>query len=185
MVIFIHLSQTFMKPWRYKEQLLDHEIYVKEIYFYYEVKGWAIQTHYPKLSFPYIKRSSRYMAKSLDHEIEVLWSTDAWKDGRTDGKTKTIYPSIYFVCLGGIITEPWNIGQSDPLLVWSQASSHIDSLAQGIMFMHQIVLKIYGKINEPWNIGHSHLLSFWSQASSHTNSLPRSIMFVYQIVFKV
>ena len=52
-------------------KLLDHEIYVKKIYFYYEVKGWAILTHYPKLSFSYIKPSSRYMAKSLDHEIEV------------------------------------------------------------------------------------------------------------------
>ena len=28
-------------------------------------------THYPMLSFSYIKLSSRYMAKSLDHEIEV------------------------------------------------------------------------------------------------------------------
>ena len=44
---------------------------VKEIYFYYKVKGWAILTHYPELSFSYIKPSSRYMAKSLDHEIEV------------------------------------------------------------------------------------------------------------------
>ena len=42
---------------------------------------------------------------------------DAWKDGQMDGKTKTIYPSTYFVCLEGIITEPLNIGHSDPLLV--------------------------------------------------------------------
>ena len=47
--------------------------YMSEIYFYYKVKGWAILTGcaYPKLSFSYIKQSSRYMAKSMDHEIEV------------------------------------------------------------------------------------------------------------------
>ena len=58
-------------------------MYVKEIYmyFYYEVKGWAILTHYPKLSFSYIKPSSRYMAKSLDHEIEVTV-----KHGRMEGR---------------------------------------------------------------------------------------------------
>ena len=56
-------------------------------YTYYEVKGWAILTHYPKLSFSYIKPSSRYMAKSLDHEIEVTvkhgcmeGQTNGWKD---------------------------------------------------------------------------------------------------------
>ena len=38
-------------PSGYKAKLLDHEIYVKHIYFYYEVKGWAILTHYPKYHF--------------------------------------------------------------------------------------------------------------------------------------
>ena len=52
-------------------KLTGHEIYVKEIYFHYEVKGWAILTHYPTLSFSYIKPSSRYMAQSLDHQTEV------------------------------------------------------------------------------------------------------------------
>ena len=65
-----------------KAKLLDHEIYVKEIYFYYKVKGWAILTHYPKLSFSYIKPSSRYVAKSLDHEIEVKV-----KHGHMEGRT--------------------------------------------------------------------------------------------------
>ena len=45
--------------------------YMSEINCCYEVKGWAKLTHYPKLSFSYIKPSSRYMAKSLDHEIQV------------------------------------------------------------------------------------------------------------------
>ena len=40
---------------------------------------------------------------------------------------------------------PWNIGHSDPLLFWGQTSSHTDSLFQGIMFIHQIVFKIWGK----------------------------------------
>ena len=60
----------------------------------------------------------------------------------------------------GKITEPWNIGHSDPLLFWDQAWSHPDSLPQGIMFKHQIVFKILGKIPEPWNIGQSDSLLF-------------------------
>ena len=54
---------------------------------YYEVKGWAILTHYPKLSFSYIKPSSRYMAKSLDDEIEVTvmhGHMEGWTNGRKD-----------------------------------------------------------------------------------------------------
>ena len=42
----------------------------------------------------------------------------------------------------GKITEPWNIGHSDLLLFWGQASSHTDSSFQGIMFIHQIAFKI-------------------------------------------
>ena len=40
---------------------------------------------------------------------------------------------------------PWNIGHSDPLLFWGQASSHAGSLVQGIMFIHQKAFKIWGK----------------------------------------
>ena len=69
MVIFLHLPKLSCNLKGSRQKLLDHEIYVKEIFFYYEVKGWAILTHYPILSFLYIKLSSRYMAKSLDHEI--------------------------------------------------------------------------------------------------------------------
>ena len=73
-----------------------------------------------------------------------------------------------------------------PTLFWSQASSHTDSVAQGIMFIvHQIVFKIWGNITEPWNIGHSDPLSFKGQASSHTDSLSQGIMFIHQIVFKI
>ena len=62
-------------------------MYVKEIYFYYEVKGWAKRTHYLMLSFSYIKLSSRFMAKSLDHEIEVTLThgcMEGWMNGRKD-----------------------------------------------------------------------------------------------------
>ena len=40
------------------------------------------------------------------------------------------------------ITEPWNIGHSDLLLFWGQASSHTDSSFQGNMFTHQKAFKI-------------------------------------------
>ena len=66
--------------------------YMSEIYFYYEVKGWGILTHYPKLSFSYIKPSLRYIAKSLDHEIEVTVKhgcMEGWTNGQKD---ETIYP---------------------------------------------------------------------------------------------
>ena len=76
---------NFHEPGRYKAKLLDHEIYVKEIYFYYEVKGWAILTHYPQLSFSCIKPSSRYIAKSLDYEIEVTVKHGCMEE-RTNGR---------------------------------------------------------------------------------------------------
>ena len=55
--------------------------------------------------------------------------------GRMDERTerRKLYTPKYTSYTGGKITEPWNTGHSDPLLVWSQASSHIDSLGQGIM----------------------------------------------------
>ena len=64
-------------------------IYVKQIYFYYEVKVWEVKAlpHYHMLSFSYVKPSSRYMAKSLDHETEVTVKhgcMEEWTNGRKD-----------------------------------------------------------------------------------------------------
>ena len=72
-----------------------------------------------------------------------------------------------------------------PIFILRSTSSHTDSLAHVIMFIHQIPFKIWGKITEPLNIGHSDLLLFWGQASSHTNSLFQGIMFIHQIAFKL
>ena len=70
--------------------------------------------------------------------------SEAWMHGRTDERMerRKLYTPRHTSYAGDIITGPWNIGHSDPLLVWSQASSHIDSLAKGIMFIHEIVFKI-------------------------------------------
>ena len=38
-------------------------------YIYYEVKGHVPLTHYPKECHLTIKKSSRYKAKSMDHEM--------------------------------------------------------------------------------------------------------------------
>ena len=75
--------------------------YVKEIYLYYEVKGWAILTHYPKLSFSYIKPSSRYMAKSLDHELEVTVK-HKFMEGRTNGRKDENYIHLDILRMPGV-----------------------------------------------------------------------------------
>ena len=64
--------------------------YISKSYTFIEVKGWAILTHYPKLSFSYIKPSSRYMAKSLDHETEVT-VTHGCMEGRMNGRNEKKY----------------------------------------------------------------------------------------------
>ena len=82
-------------------KLLDHEIYVKQISFYYEVKGWAILTHYPKLSFSYIKPSSRYIiSKSLDHEIEVTVKHGCMEGWTNERKDENFTP-LDILCMPG------------------------------------------------------------------------------------
>ena len=78
-------------------KITDHEIYVKEIYFYYEVKGWAILTHYPKLSFSYMK----YMAKSVDHEIEVTVKHKRM-EGQTIGRKDENNIPLDILCMPGV-----------------------------------------------------------------------------------
>ena len=64
----------------------------KRYTFFYEVKGWAILTHYPKLSFSYIKPSSSFMAKSLDHEIEVTVKQGCIEGQRNGQKDENYIP---------------------------------------------------------------------------------------------
>ena len=46
-----------------------------------------------------------------------------------------------------------------------------------MMYIHQIVFKIYGKITGPWNIGHIDLYLFWGQSLGHTDSIiPNNIV---------
>ena len=53
-----------------------------------------------------------------------------------------------FICISialtvqGKINGPWNIGHSNPLLFWGQASGYTDTVSQAIMFIHQIIFKI-------------------------------------------
>ena len=61
-------------------------------------------THYPKLSFSYIKPSSRYMAKSLDHEIEVTVKHGCMK-GQTNRWKDNYIPLKILRMPGGMITE--------------------------------------------------------------------------------
>ena len=86
----------------------------------------SIQSHW--LIIPrYYVNTSNYLQnirqKSLNHEIQVT-------------------VTHFYLAK---ITEPWNTGHCDPLLFWGQASSHTDSLAPGIMFIHLIVFKVWGK----------------------------------------
>ena len=75
--------------------------YMSEIHFYYEVKGSAVLTHYPKLSLSYIKPSSRYMAKSLDHEIEITVKHGCM-ERRTNGRKDKNYIPLDILCMPGI-----------------------------------------------------------------------------------
>ena len=58
--------------------------------------------------------------------------SEAQTHGRMDKRTerRKLYTPGHTSYAGGIITEPRNVGHSDPLLVWSQAWSHIDILAK-------------------------------------------------------
>ena len=70
---------------------------------YYEVKGWAILTHYPKLSFSYIKPSSRYMAKSLYHEIEVT-KKHGHMEGWLNERKEENYLPLYILGMPGVLS---------------------------------------------------------------------------------
>ena len=80
----------------------------------------------------------------------------------------------------GKITEPWNIGHSDPLLFEVKHQVSLTHYPKVLFFIHQIVFKIWGKLTEPWNICHSDPLLFWGQAPSLTDLLSQGIMLKHQ-----
>ena len=62
-----------------------------------------------------------------------------------------------------------------------QSYTYTEPLFQTVMFIHQIIFKIWGKITELWNIGHSDLL-FRGQMSGHTKPLSQTVMFIHQML---
>ena len=58
-------------------------------------------------------------------------------------------------------------------------SGHTDLYSQSMMYIHQIVFKIYDKITGPWNIGHADLhfmthksmLQSWAMSTNYLHKL--------------
>ena len=59
------------------------------------------------------------------------------------------------------------------------------SIIATMMFIHQIILKIFSKITRPWNIGHVDLYSLWGQCLGHTLSLSENMTLMPQIVLEI
>ena len=71
-------------------------------------------------------------------------------------------------------------------LVRSMYVSHWSiTLYTSMMFIHQIILKIFSKITRPWNIGHVDLYLLWGQSLGHTVSLSENITLMHQIVLEI
>ena len=65
--------------------------------------------------------------------------------------------------------------------ILGQMLCHTESLCQSLMFIHQIVFKIYKcKITGPWNIDHCDLRLFWDQRLGHTGSLLQNMTFIHK-----
>ena len=68
------------------------------------------------LSFSYTKLSSRYMAKSLDHEIEVTVKHGCM-EGRMNGQKGENYIPLNILGMPGVQSMNHEICHNDPLLV--------------------------------------------------------------------
>ena len=98
-------------------------------------------------------RYHAYKSKCLQDKTQNHWIMkyrSQWPTFILRSRIKSywlIIPRYYIIHqivfkIWGKITEPWNIGHSDPLQFWGPASSHTDSLGKGIILIHQIALKI-------------------------------------------
>ena len=56
------------------------------------------------------------------------------------------------------------------------------SIISTMMFIYQIILKIWSKITRPWNIGHVDLYLLWGHSLGHTVSLSENMTLMHQIV---